>query len=724
MKLIYLNIIIISSLIFSNPSFDFSYELKYGDGTGVTNEGNTIYDLRFNENFIKINSSYNDYYLYLELEYSDPPVLGSSKFEAYHLDLRTETKYLFSKLYIEKQFDKVYAKAGNIYTLYGTGMGIYTFPDQNIDFDNSLKGFELRYNLSSSFEPFIVAGTSELELRTNPAILEPNRFSDNTVIATGLNYDTPFGYGHILYKNQDSYMENSTLSTFLIDEGNRSTLFDWDFAERVDEMISQSDDMNNDGIVNFSDLGSDSLKTESFNIGYGIYNDLIDIYFEGEWAKYDKMLGKQVEGHRYYLSLSRNIQDIGITYEYKDYDMPYDMITFSAPPTVSIESTSILAARNSHSMNYGDEVGHQIEVVSPIFKDLNFLGNISVSGRHNAKKKIYNATGLGILDYINNNPFSGAGGEEEEYIASLLAGCNELTQNTNNMEESEESFSTLSFGDYLSFDQDSQDFISFYPYRQIYGEISGYFTDNLYMRIGYDIYNEVLKHKDQKFFNYSQTELLEGFSAFNSVVGTIANERWDFFENQCEQISNYGFACGQDGEGDDIFNPEEYADYEFSNQFGMSLDEYLNQINSLSFELASDEDYYHQIVEAWTIPIQFTYDLSGGNSTNFYLEYQSKKDSQPSAHTDITNFYFSGSYTHKGFWTVTLFYEEESKDYSSGNQSLDNWPGLDLSFDLDDNGQLSLFYGSQKGGRVCANGICADQPGFEDGVKVTYRTFF
>ena len=47
-----------------------------------------------------------------------------------------------------------------------------------------------------------------------------------------------------------------------------------------------------------------------------------------------------------------------------------------------------------------------------------------------------------------------------------------------------------------------------------------------------------------------------------------------------------------------------------------------------------------------------------------------------------------------------------------------------MSFDLEENGQLSLFYGSQKGGRVCANGICADQPGFEDGIKVTYRTFF
>ena len=126
MRLINFKIIIVFSLMISNPSFDFSYELKYGDGTGVTNEGNTIYDLKFNQNFDKINSSYNNYYLYLELEYSDPPVLGYSN---------KEIQEILTKFYIEKQFDKIYAKAGNIYTLYGTGIGIYTFPDQNIDFD-------------------------------------------------------------------------------------------------------------------------------------------------------------------------------------------------------------------------------------------------------------------------------------------------------------------------------------------------------------------------------------------------------------------------------------------------------------------------------------------------------------------------------------------------------------------------------------------------------------
>ena len=88
------------------------------------------------------------------------------------------------------------------------------------------------------------------------------------------------------------------------------------------------------------------------------------------------------------------------------------------------------------------------------------------------------------------------------------------------------------------------------------------------------------------------------------------------------------------------------------------------------------------------------------------------------AEENYKDIYFSSSYNHNGFWTLTLFYEQEEQPI----KTLD-WSGIDISFDMADNGQLSLFSGSQKGGRVCANGICADQPGF-DGVKVTYRTFF
>ena len=61
--------------------------------------------------------------------------------------------------------------------------------------------------------------------------------------------------------------------------------------------------------------------------------------------------------------------------------------------------------------------------------------------------------------------------------------------------------------DYLSFDDENEEFISFYPYRQIYGEVSGYINNDLYIKVGLDIYNEVIKHKEQNIFNYSENEL-------------------------------------------------------------------------------------------------------------------------------------------------------------------------------------------------------------------------
>ena len=34
---------------------------------------------------------------------------------------------------------------------------------------------------------------------------------------------------------------------------------------------------------------------------------------------------------------------------------------------------------------------------------------------------------------------------------------------------------------------------------------------------------------------------------------------YNMFYDQCEEVINFGFVCGQNEEGNDIFNPEEYA---------------------------------------------------------------------------------------------------------------------------------------------------------------------
>ena len=66
---------------------------------------------------------------------------------------------------------------------------------------------------------------------------------------------------------------------------------------------------------------------------------------------------------------------------------------------------------------------------------------------------------------------------------------------------------------------------------------------------------------------------------------------------------------------------------------------------------------------------------------------------------------------------------EDTPDPNLGKPLDNNTYAVDFTVNID-NSQLSLFFGSQKGGLVCANGSCVLQPDFEDGLKVTFRTSF
>ena len=117
-------------------------------------------------------------------------------------------------------------------------------------------------------------------------------------------------------------------------------------------------------------------------------------------------------------------------------------------------------------------------------------------------------------------------------------------------------------------------------------------------------------------------------------------------------------------------------------------------------------------IEARTLPSQFSYTFNKGNSISIYLEYQDKVKDNKSHYY----WYFSPTYSHNGKWSVSLFYDYE--------QSVDDWIGSDFTWSINSISKISLFYGSQKGGLVCANGSCVIQPDFDEGFKVSYSTSF
>ena len=108
--------------------------------------------------------------------------------------------------------------------------------------------------------------------------------------------------------------------------------------------------------------------------------------------------------------------------------------------------------------------------------------------------------------------------------------------------------------------------------------------------------------------------------------------------------------------------------------------------------------------------MQYAFNFKEGNSLTLYFELQEKIDKLTEEKHNYQ--YLSPSYNHFGKWIITYFVDIEKDE--------DPWYGLDWTYNLKNTSQLSIFYGSQRGGLVCANGSCVIQPDFEDGYKITY----
>ena len=117
-------------------NYTISNELKYGDGKSQGQVYLESYD--YFEDLLDINFYYENYNLFLQWEYSDPPPFGYS--------LRK-----LNKGFLEYESDNYRIVMGDLYTLYGTGLGINMFQDQNLDFDNSVRGIELDYTKNDNF---------------------------------------------------------------------------------------------------------------------------------------------------------------------------------------------------------------------------------------------------------------------------------------------------------------------------------------------------------------------------------------------------------------------------------------------------------------------------------------------------------------------------------------------------------------------------------------------
>ena len=195
------------------------------------------------------------------------------------------------------------------------------------------------------------------------------------------------------------------------------------------------------------------------------------------------------------------------------------------------------------------------------------------------------------------------------------------------------------------------------------------------------------------------------------------------FDNDLSLVISYAFALHhREGYDDrDIFNSNTYDDLSLLSDL-LPYEQYFIEFSNWSkngkLYYRIGYDYYYETsfektIEAKTIPMQYAYKFRGGNSITIYAEVQNKYENH--SYNEYEYIYLSPSYNHFGKWSLTLFGDVDLKDKDSY--------AVDYTVNLNDS-QLSLFFGSQKGGLICANGSCIQQPDFEDGLKVTFRTSF
>jgi hypothetical protein len=536
------------------PQFDinFSYELKYGNGKQATIQDTSSYN--YFENLLDVNTSWgNNMYLYTQLEFSDPPVFGKKNHKL---------NQIISNIFLEYEKNNLSVKLGDLNELYGRGLSYYTMLDQNVDYSNLLKGFSLNYFITDNFKLSFLYGKGKIRFRSNPSFRETNLSVKTSAFISSIEYaHDQIGLINYNFLNQKNEIDPISISIF---DGKT------EIHDDIDRRLS-SDDYLFDVFISYLNdhYIKDTVLVNNHNLNWDFYIGPFDIYIDKAWIDYQKIYGDNVFGSRFYSSVYTDFLDVGITYEYKNYNTPHLIKTLSNPPIVYREGTSILASRNAHAFNFGNEIGHQIDINRNI-NGINFSGNFSISRKHKNDD---------LLDY--------------DHFKFIF------------MKED----SILALYD---------------PFRQLYCETNGWlFSDKIYFKLG--------------------------------------------------------------------------ADY------------FIDQKHTTAF----------------TIPTQWILKRDSGNSFTAYIEFQNKLEKQLDQNFIIVseniyiNNYFSASFNRSGKWIVTGFIDRETK-----NGEIESWLGADFSYNLNSKSQVSLFYGSQKGGLVCANGICAEQPGFEDGFKVTLRSIF
>lgn len=322
-------------------------------GSGETNDGLTTSAKRYLEEIANARIFYEGITVGLRYELSDPSEVGQN-FTG------------FRRRWIQYQKDGLEVQAGSTFALYGRGLMINMFESRPLNYDSWVDGFSASYELKATkdeidFQPSLKVSAIGGNLTFIPVVdtNDPNQDIKSQAISSSIglfNKKLNIGVGFVqAFVDIDDQFFGSLVTTSR--EVNQPEIF---LSFITDEF---------EGFLGFSEMRSIITQDKSNPVLY------------------------TAKGQGVFGSLSYTNEDFGIIGEYKDYryflhnigadyESYLSKLPITSPPEVYKEFTYTTITRTTHSVNFDDELGFQLEANVTVIPEMNITLYGAASSRH------------------------------------------------------------------------------------------------------------------------------------------------------------------------------------------------------------------------------------------------------------------------------------------------------------------------------------------------------
>ncbi len=310
-------------------------------GSLVSSFGKSKNSFNFFENRININSDWNNWTAWFEMEHSNPPELGRKI-----IGLR--------KMRFEYQSNRFAFKLGNIYEYWGNGLIFNMLDDQSIDLDTGVKGALISYA-----NDFVNLEYLYGKQRSWRSTIHAPEFDERIP-----NYRT-------------NYTLNGAKASFDISD----ILYDFYLLD-----------------VNNKDLKPIIMPNENISneLNSLLYGHSINYSFRNIDSDYHYVTNVEKDGSGHNFNSHIFLNDLSFSLSVKDYFFnklsPYDrwdhinnpdgVLFFQQMPTVNKTHSSLYLNRITHQTDYNDELGLSITIEKQNANNGSFIFNYSQSSRH------------------------------------------------------------------------------------------------------------------------------------------------------------------------------------------------------------------------------------------------------------------------------------------------------------------------------------------------------